>query len=775
MRNRITLFTLLFTASVFSFAQTSLSPGDLAFTSYTSDNPDEFSFVLLEDVDSATIISFTDHGWLSTGAFRANENVIVWSSDTAISTGTIVTINSTAPSIGSTTGAMPAFSSSGDQVFAFQGTVASPALIAGLNMDGAWATNATSSNNSALPTALIGFSIAIVPEVDNAYYDCATNGFSGSKTSLFAALTDSSNWTTSNTLPNTSNCSSFNVLSNPSSVVVSITVDSNVSCNGLTNGGATALASGGVSPYSYTWSNGDTVASSTNLSAGSYTVLVVDSLGFRASQTVVITEPSALTTTLTSIDATTIGGSDGSVKATVAGGTAPYVYAWNNMAMTDSIGGLSAGTYIVTVIDANGCSIVDSALVSDPAAIVLVLNSTNVSCFGAADGTAKVFATGGSGTYSYMWSNMATTDSIGGLIAGTYIVTVSDLVGTVTAIDSVVIVEPVPLQLAFVVTNTSAIAAADGAIDLTVTGGTSPFSYNWSNASTTEDLSSLMAGTFSVVVTDANGCQITDSAAVLEPGALANLVITEINYNGPESGTDTSEFIEFANAGATTIRLNGYSFVQGVTHTFGMNDSITAGQYYVIAYDSSSFRNRYGIDADAVWSSGGLSNGGEDITIVDNFGRTVDSVDFDDSAPWPINAGLLGPDGNGSSIELQTALSSDNNDGSNWIASALAVPGAVVNTFQVFGSPGNPNTTRIDNLTSEENSVSVFPNPTVGFLTIVKTTNSAERIQLISMEGKLLRDVQSANNRIEFDLSDLANGIYFLKIGNETRKVILCR
>jgi len=109
MRNRITLFTLLFTASVFSFAQTSLSPGDLAFTSYTSDNPDEFSFILLEDVDSATIISFTDHGWLSTGAFRANENVIVWSSDTAISTGTIVTINSTAPSIGSTTGAMPAF------------------------------------------------------------------------------------------------------------------------------------------------------------------------------------------------------------------------------------------------------------------------------------------------------------------------------------------------------------------------------------------------------------------------------------------------------------------------------------------------------------------------------------------------------------------------------------------------------------------------------------------------------------------------------------------
>jgi len=84
---------------------------------------------------------------------------------------------------------------------------------------------------------------------------------------------------------------------------------------------------------------------------------------------------------------------------------------------------------------------------------------------------------------------------------------------------------------------------------------------------------------YSVSVTDTNFCKIIDSAAALEPGILANLVITEINYKGPESGTDTSEFIEFTNAGSTTIKMDGYNFSQGVTHAFGVDDSITAGQF----------------------------------------------------------------------------------------------------------------------------------------------------------------------------------------------------
>lgn len=774
MKKIIVLFVALFLSVAGIIAQTSLAPGDLAFTSYTSDNPDEFSFVVLEDIDSATVISFTDHGWLSTGAFRTNENVIVWTSGVAIAKGTIIIINSTAPSIGSTTGAMPAFSGSGDQVFAFQGTVAMPSLIAGLNMDGAWVATATSSNNSALPTALNGFAMAIVPEVDNAYYDCVTYGFAGSKLSLFASLIDSSNWVTSNSLPNTSNCTSFNVVTGTSSVVVSITVDSNVSCNGLMNGGLTAVVSGGVPPYSFAWSNGDSIASISGLAAGTYSVVVTDSLGFRANQTVGITEPTVIAVNLNVSDATTIGGADGYITAAVAGGTPGYTFAWSNMSMTDSIGGLSAGTYILTVTDANGCSLVDSATVSDPAAVVLAMDSSNVSCFGAADGTAKVTASGGAGSYTYVWSNTATTDSIGGLSAGTYAVTVSDAIGTI-AVDSVTINEPAALQLSFIVTNASSAGAADGAIDLTVTGGTSGYTFRWSNSATVEDLTGLTAGTYSVVVSDANGCLITDSAQVLEPGAIANLVITEINYNGPESGTDTSEFIEIANPGSTTVNLNGFFFSQGVTHTFTANDSIIAGQYYVIAFDSSAFRNTYGINADVIWTSGGLSNGGEDITLVDNFGRTIDSVDFENSAPWPVNTGMIGPVGNGTSIELQTALTSDNNLGSNWVASALAVPGVVVNGFQVFGSPGNPNTTGINTVGANQNELKIYPNPTKGMITIERANDNLERIQIISIDGKILNDIQSSQSATIMDLSDFSNGVYFLRIGNTTHRIVLAR
>lgn len=516
-------------------------------------------------------------------------------------------------------------------------------------------------------------------------------------------------------------------------------------------------------------------SSITGVGAGNYVVTVTDSLGCTSTATATVTEPAVLTTNFVVVDATTVGGTDGSIAATTMGGTPNYTYAWSNNATGATNSNLSAGNYSVTITDANGCSIIDSAVVSDPAAILLVMDSSNVSCFGAADGTAKVIATGGSGTYSYMWSNMATTDSIGGLVAGTYVVTVSDLVGTVTAVDSVVISEPLALQLSLSVTNASSVGVSDGAINLAVNGGTPGFTYNWSNSATTRDLTLLAAGTYSVTVTDTNGCQIVDSATVLEPGILAQLVITEINYNGPESGLDTSEFIEFTNAGSIAISLNNYTFVQGVSHTFGVTDTIAAGQYFVLAYDSSAFRNTYGIDADAVWNSGGLSNGGEDITLVDNFGRTIDSVDFENSAPWPVNTGMVGPVGNGSSIELQTALTSDNNLGSNWVASALAVSGSIVNGFQVYGSPGNPITTGINVVASEENSVKVFPNPTRGIITIETTSGVAERIQLISMEGKLIRDLQTANNQTQLDMSELANGVYFLKVGSETHKVILSR
>jgi len=167
----------------------------------------------------------------------------------------------------------------------------------------------------------------------------------------------------------------------------------------------------------------------------------------------------------------------------------------------------------------------------------------------------------------------------------------------------------------------------------------------------------------------------------------AQIVINEINYNPPESGTDTLEFIELYNAGSNSIDLNGYSFTQGVTYTFP-SVLISAGGYIVVAVDSLAMQNVFGV-ATYQWTSGGLSNGGEDIALHDNLGVLVDSVDYDDAAPFPFGSSQGEPDGGGVSIELMNPMM-DNNDGNNWMPSTTST-GITVNGYNVYCTPGAQN------------------------------------------------------------------------------------
>ncbi|MEQ8624510.1 MAG: lamin tail domain-containing protein [Vicingaceae bacterium] len=168
----------------------------------------------------------------------------------------------------------------------------------------------------------------------------------------------------------------------------------------------------------------------------------------------------------------------------------------------------------------------------------------------------------------------------------------------------------------------------------------------------------------------------------LAANSTAQISITEIMYNPPESGSDSLEFIEFVNTTVTTIHLNGYSFVEGVSHNFTANDSILAGQFAIIAGDSAAFRNVFGFDADFIWTSGALSNGGEDITIKDNFGALIDSVDYDDGGLWDSR-----PDAGGPSLVLCDSLA-NNNIGESWYAAQTAVLGGIVNGIQIYANPG---------------------------------------------------------------------------------------
>ncbi|TAE52147.1 MAG: T9SS C-terminal target domain-containing protein [Bacteroidetes bacterium] len=175
MKMRPILFLAYMISVVCVTAQTTLVAGDIAFTRYHQ-TTNRFDFVLLRDIAANTQIKFTDNGWRSAGLFRNGESELVWTTTIARTAGTYVRIIGTTPTLGTVTGTAMNFSNNGDQVFAFQGTMtSSPTLIAGLQMNGSWNTDATNSQTSSQPTALVtGFAaIAISPEVDFAGYDCS--------------------------------------------------------------------------------------------------------------------------------------------------------------------------------------------------------------------------------------------------------------------------------------------------------------------------------------------------------------------------------------------------------------------------------------------------------------------------------------------------------------------------------------------------------------------------------------------------------------------------
>ncbi|TXK73429.1 T9SS type A sorting domain-containing protein [Mesonia sp. K4-1] len=297
-------------------------------------------------------------------------------------------------------------------------------------------------------------------------------------------------------------------ITEPTALIASGVVDASVTCNGGNDGAATASATGGTAPYTYLWSNAATTASIVNVTAGTYNVTITDANGCTDTSSVIITEPAVLAASGMTTNLSCNGGNDGTIDISVSGGTAPYTYLWSNSATTEDMIGLTAGTYNVTVTDANGCTTTESVTLTEPTMLSALATATNVSCNGGNDGTVDLSVTGGTAPYTYAWDNTATTEDMIGLTAGTYNVTVTDANGC-TATAAATITESTLLVTNGTITDVSCLGSADGSIDVTVTGGTTPYTYAWDNTATTEDLSGLTAGTYTVTITDANGCTDT--------------------------------------------------------------------------------------------------------------------------------------------------------------------------------------------------------------------------------------------------------------------------
>ncbi|WP_460504239.1 SprB repeat-containing protein, partial [Hymenobacter agri] len=229
-------------------------------------------------------------------------------------------------------------------------------------------------------------------------------------------------------------------------------------------------------------------------------------------------EPAQLRASSQVMDATCYEAANGSVDLTVSGGTAPYTYLWSNGATTQDLAALPAGTYSVTVTDANGCSAISSGTVGRPAQLLASAQATAAQCAGGT-GSVALTVSGGTAPFAYRWSNGATTQSLSGLTAGTYSVTVTDANGC-SATASATISEPTQLRATASATGTTCYDASNGAMTLAVSGGTAPYTYLWSNGATTQNLSGLAAGTYTVTVTDAGGCTASCGATVGRPTQL---------------------------------------------------------------------------------------------------------------------------------------------------------------------------------------------------------------------------------------------------------------
>jgi gliding motility-associated-like protein len=309
-------------------------------------------------------------------------------------------------------------------------------------------------------------------------------------------------------------------ITQPSAVTASIASSTNVLCNGGSTGSATAAGAGGTGAYSFVWSNGRTTAANTGLVAGTYCVTVTDANLCTATACVTITQPSAVTASIaSSTNVLCNGASTGSATAAGAGGTGAYSFVWSNGRTTAANTGLAAGTYCVTVSDANLCTATACVTITQPSAVTAsIASSTNVLCNGASTGSATAAGAGGTGAYSFVWSNGRTTAANTGLAAGTYCVTVSDA-NLCTATACVTITQPSATTITISNVTNTACSGTSGAIDISVAGGTGVYTYNWSNGRTTQDITGLSAATYTVTVTDANGCTTTNSANVSNTAA----------------------------------------------------------------------------------------------------------------------------------------------------------------------------------------------------------------------------------------------------------------
>ena len=362
----------------------------------------------------------------------------------------------------------------------------------------------------------------------------------------------------------------------------------NAKCFGSSDGSATVNPTGGTLPYSYAWNpSGQTTQTATALSAQAYTVTVTDDSLCTASSTINVQQPSQIQIAGTAINITCNGSNDGAVNITsTTNAVAPLAFIWSNTATTQNISSLSANTYYVTLTDANGCTAHNNFVVTEPT--LLVLNAptqVNDVCFNGTTGSLTANATGGTGPYSYLWSNTASTQTISNLAAGPYTLAVKDA-GNCTATATYTITQPAsgPAFGPAVVTDELCNGGSTGSILVSVSGGTPGYTYSWSQNAQLNNPSAtgLTSGTYKVTATDAGGCSVSSSNTVNQPLAVSVTAGAVINVSC-HGGNNGSAIVNVS--GGTG---GGYTYTWNGVAGSDPQGNLAANTYTVVVSDGNN-------------------------------------------------------------------------------------------------------------------------------------------------------------------------------------------
>ena len=521
-------------------------------------------------------------------------------------------------------------------------------------------------------------------------------------------------------------------ITQPTAVTTTSTSVGNL-CFGGNSGSATVSASGGTPGYTYAWSNGGNTATITNLIAGAYTYTVTDTQGCSSIQSVTVTQPTALSAAASQTDVTCNGGGTGDATVTVSGGTGPYSYSWAPSGGTGSTEiNITAGTYTCSITDANGCNTTQTFSITEPSAVVATATAGSILCNGGST-TVTVNATGGVGSYT---GTGTFTENVG-LI--TY--TVTDGNGCATTA-TVLITEPDAIVVASTQYDVSCNGNSTGIIDLTVSGGTGSYTFDWNNGQfTTEDLTGIPAGTYSGVLTDANGCQDSVSFVITEPPLLvATTVISD-----PTTCGGTDGFINTNVSGGTPA----YSYSWSNSSTNSNLTGVGAGVYGCTVIDLNGCTTQF---------SATLSDPAAPTVTVS---LLIDTVCVTDGAyaltgGSPSGGTFSGPGVSANAFNPATAGNGLHSITYTYTDSQTGCSGTNTDVVFVDACTGF-----IENVFAS--SFSVFPNPNNGTFTLQLNTTEIADVLIYDAVGKLVSATKQLPN-MQQQISIESAGVYMITV-----------